>query len=123
MRFYIERTSGTPIYLQLKRQLLRAVATGVLKAGDQVPTVRQIAVDTKVDPNTVNRAISELEREGIVQTQPGRGTFVCEKSAVKPAQARRHLADIARRAFDETRAAGHDANDLIDALKAISKRK
>jgi len=123
MRFFVERTSGTPIYVQLKRQLLRAVATGVLKAGDQVPTVRQIAVDTKVDPNTVNRAFSELEREGILQTQQGRGTFVCDKPAVSAAEARRQIAQVAARAVDEARASGYTPNDLIDAIHTISKRK
>jgi GntR family transcriptional regulator len=123
MRFFIDRDSGTPIYIQLKRQLLRAVATGVLKAGDKVPTVRQIAVDTKVDPNTVNRAFSELEREGVVQTQQGRGTFVRDRPALNTAEARRQLSQIAQRALDEARSSGYSADDLIDALHISAKRK
>lgn len=123
MRFFIERTSGMPIYIQLKRQLLRAVATGSLKAGDKVPTVRQIAVDTKVDPNTVNRAFAELEREGVLQTQQGRGTFVRDRPTLNATEARRQLSQIAQRALDETRSSGYTATDLIDALNVISKRK
>lgn len=123
MRFYLEDSSGTPIYVQLMHQILRAVATGVLGPGDQVPTVRQIAVDLKVNPNTVNRAFAELERDGVITTQRGRGTFVSDKPRPKPAESRRRIAGIARRAADEALASGYGIDELVDALAGMSKRK
>lgn len=68
-----------PIYLQIVNQVKRAVASGVLVPGDRLPTVRQLAVDLTINPNTVAKAYQELEREGVISTVPGRGTFVGQK--------------------------------------------
>lgn len=66
----------TPIYRQLVEQVCRAVATGALAAGDQLPSVRALAEELVVNPNTVVRAYNELARDGIVEARPGRGFFV-----------------------------------------------
>ena len=73
---HINVSSGVPIYLQLKDQLRRAVVGGVLRPGDRLPAVRDLAAETVVNPNTVARVYRELELEGLLQTQRGVGTFV-----------------------------------------------
>lgn len=118
--FYLEPSSALPVYVQLREQVLRAVATGALDAGDQLPTVRQIAVHLGVNPNTVNRAYMELEREGVLTTGRGRGTFVSDRrhSPNADLQAAR-LRDIARRAAGEARALGFTRSELTAALRAL----
>jgi GntR family transcriptional regulator len=76
---HIDQTSSVPIYLQIVEGIERLVASGVLKPGDQLPTVRQLAVDLRLNPNTVARAYLELDRKGVISTQQGRGTFVAER--------------------------------------------
>lgn len=72
----INYTSGVPIYVQIKDELKHAILNGSYPLGTQLPTVRQLAVDLRINANTVGRAYAELEREGLLSTQRGRGTFV-----------------------------------------------
>ena len=74
--FHINPESGVPIYRQLVRQIQHAVASGILKPGDRLPTVRRLAASMVINPNTVARAYRELERLGILKSAPGRGTYV-----------------------------------------------
>ncbi len=74
--FHLNPHSGIPMYLQLKEQIKTAVAGGALHPGDRLPPVRELALTLTVNPNTVARAYSELEREGILSAEQGRGTFV-----------------------------------------------
>lgn len=75
-QFQLDAHSGVPVYRQLIDQVQGGIASGALKAGAQLPTVRQVAVDLTVNPNTVLRAYRELEIRGILETQQGTGTFV-----------------------------------------------
>src|SRR5438094_5344222 len=75
-RFRLDLKSGVPVYRQIIDQVLVAVASGTLAGGDQLPTVRQLAVDLSINPNTVVRAYRELEIRGILTTHQGTGTFV-----------------------------------------------
>ena len=72
----VDSRSGVPIYLQIIEQIKRSVALGVLRSGEQLPTVKQLAIDLTVNPNTVARAYRELERESVIETATGRGSFV-----------------------------------------------
>lgn len=72
----VDPRSGVPIYLQIIEQIKRSIALGVLQAGEQLPTVKQLAVDLTVNPNTVARAYRDLERDDVIETAPGRGSFV-----------------------------------------------
>ena len=72
----LDHTSGIPIYVQLKEAINTAVRTGVFCQGAQLPTVRQMAVQLMINANTVSRAYAELEREGVISSQQGRGTFI-----------------------------------------------
>src|SRR5438034_1802913 len=72
----IDTSDRTPLYAQLERALRAAIAAGRLRAGDQLPTVRQLAVDLRINANTVAKVYLELERAGVVETRRGVGTFV-----------------------------------------------
>jgi GntR family transcriptional regulator len=72
----VDPRSGVPIYLQIIEQIKRSIALGVLQAGEQLPTVKQLAIDLTINPNTVARSYRELEREQVIETAPGRGSFV-----------------------------------------------
>ncbi len=76
MGIRIDTKSGVPFYRQIIEQVKFAIARGDLKPGDQLPTVRQLAVDLSINPNTVIRAYRELELAGVLETQQGSGTFV-----------------------------------------------
>ncbi len=76
MRLHIDPENPVPIYVQIEEQVRAMVAAGQLRPGDQLPTIRQLAVDLGVNYNTVARAYLELERAGVITTQRGRGTFV-----------------------------------------------
>src|SRR5919112_3707166 len=78
-QFRLDLKSGVPVYRQLIDQVLVAVASGTLGPGDQLPTVRQLAVDLSINPNTVVRAYKELEIRGMLTTQQGTGTFITSK--------------------------------------------
>jgi GntR family transcriptional regulator len=74
-------TSGTPLYVQLVERLKHAIATGAIRAGEQLPSVRKMAEDLLINPNTVVRAYRGLESEGLVELRHGSGVFVCDSVA------------------------------------------
>ena len=117
--FYINPADPTPLYAQLTRAIQFAIATGKLRIGEQLPTVRQMAVDLKINANTVAKVYAELERTGIVETRRGVGTFVCARH-FEAKQKRQHdneLRDFADRVIAEAGAMGFSLDDLIDQLQ------
>ncbi len=92
----VDPRSGVPIYLQIIEQIKRSVALGVLQTGEQLPTVKQLAIDLTINPNTVARAYRELEREQVIETSPGRGSFIRANGA---AESPRVAAEIGRDAL------------------------
>jgi GntR family transcriptional regulator len=90
IQFHLDGTSGVPAYLQVVQQVKRALRLGVLHPGEQLPTAREVVAELAINPNTVLKAYRELEREGLVVSRPGQGTFV--RSALTPAPP----ADLAR---------------------------
>lgn len=78
--FEIDYSSGLPVWIQIKNRLAYLIASGQYDAGDRLPTVRALAVDLDISYNTVNRAYTDLEREGFISTRKGRGTFVADIS-------------------------------------------
>ena len=80
----ISASSGVPVYLQLEQQIKHAIASGVLRPGDSLPSTRRTAADLRINPNTVARAFQNLEREGVIRTVPGGGTFVANLAALGP---------------------------------------
>ncbi len=97
--FTVDARSGVPIYLQLIDQVKRAVAVGSVRAGEQLPTVKSVALELTVNANTVLRAYRELEREHVVETAQGRGTFVLGNGSVADATA--SVRAVAAEAFDD----------------------
>ena len=89
--FRLDAHSGVPVYRQLIDQVQAAIASSALAAGDQLPTVRQVAVDLAINPNTVLRAYREMEIRGLLDTQQGTGTFIADKKVEfsKPRKANR----------------------------------
>src|SRR6202142_108864 len=87
-RFRLDLHSGVPVYRQIIDQVTAGMAAGALKPGDQLPTVRQVAVDLAINPNTVVRGYRELEIRGLLETQQGTGTFI-SRQKVKGDQAER----------------------------------
>ncbi|WP_209307811.1 GntR family transcriptional regulator [Geodermatophilus sp. DF01_2] len=81
IEFRINRTSGTPTYLQLVQQTKQALRLGLLGVGDQLPTAKEVVAATAINPNTVLKAYRELEREGLVEPRPGAGTFIRQSLA------------------------------------------
>src|SRR5258706_11481115 len=82
-QFALDLRSGVPVYRQLIDQVRSGIASGSLTAGDQLPTVRQLAVDLAINPNTVMRAYRELELGGLLETHQGTGTFISNKKLQK----------------------------------------
>lgn len=115
--FKLDLRSGVPVYRQIIDQVLGGMASGALKPGTQLPTVRQLAVDLSINPNTVVRAYRELEIREILTTQQGTGTFITEKK-MKPNEVERRL-QLARLASDflaRAGAAGLTLQELLDYL-------
>jgi GntR family transcriptional regulator len=115
----IDARDRTPIYAQLERALRAAVATGRLQPGDQLPTVRQLAVDLSVNANTVARVYAELERAGVIETRRGVGSFVCGTAARAhpPREHDRRLRAFITRILADADAAGFTLEDVVQALE------
>jgi GntR family transcriptional regulator len=118
--FSIDLHSGVPVYRQLIDQVRSGIASGCLSAGDQLPTVRQLAVDLAINPNTVMRAYRELELGGLLETHQGTGTFIANKKLEKNSPEReRQLGQMAGEFAARAGAAGFSLEDVIDRLRDL----
>ena len=116
--------SGVPIYVQLREQLLGAIGAGVLAPGDQMPTMRQVAVALKVDLNTVRHAYDELERAGAIRLERGRGSFVADAPPTIDADARAaQLDNLARQSLAMAQAQGLAPEDLAARILGLAASK
>lgn len=122
-RFRLETVSGVPVYRQIIDQVCGGLASGALVTGDQLPTVRQLAVDLAINPNTVVRAYRELELTGLIETQQGSGTFIGEgRLRNADAERARQLNQIAEETIARAGAGGFSIDELIAALRAAKER-
>lgn len=113
----LDLRSGVPVYRQIIDLVRAGMAAGTLAAGDQLPTVRQLAVDLAINPNTVLRAYRELELGGTLETHQGTGTFISNKKIVKSnAERERQLAELAGEFAARAGAAGFTVEELLDRL-------
>jgi GntR family transcriptional regulator len=109
--------SGVPVYRQIIDQILGGIASGTLAPGAQLPTVRQLAVDLAINPNTVVRAYRELEIRGVLSTQQGVGTFITtQRVAPDDAERQRQLDQLVSEFLARAGAAGFSAEDLVGRL-------
>src|ERR1035438_6784764 len=120
-RFLLDLHSGMPVYRQIMDQVRGGIAFGALTAGDQLPTVRQLAVDLAINPNTVVRAYRELEFGGLLETHQGTGTFIsAQKMKRADAERGRQLTQIVGDCVSRAGAAGFTVDDLIDELRGLA---
>src|SRR5277367_2830136 len=118
--FRLDAHSGVPVYRQLIDQVQAAVASGALTVGDQLPTVRQVAVDLAINPNTVLRAYREMEIRGLLDTQQGTGTFIADRKVEYSKDEReRQLNQLTGEFVSRAGAAGFTLKQLIKALKDL----
>ncbi len=114
----IDPRDKTPIYTQLERALRAAMATSRLRPGDQLPTVRQLAVELKINANTVGRVYADLERSGAIETRRGVGSFVTAtaEKARPPKEHHKRLRAFVTRVLAEAGTAGFSVEELLDQL-------
>ena len=119
----VDPRSGVPIYLQIIEQIKRSIALGVLQTGEQLPTVKQLAIDLTVNPNTVARAYRELEREEVIETAPGRGSFVRSNGVTEsPKVAAEIAADALDVALREAKSVGLEAGEVRNIFETALRR-
>jgi GntR family transcriptional regulator len=112
--FRLDSASGVPFYRQVIDQILAGIATGSLRPGEQLPTVRALAVELKVNLNTVGKAYKELEIRGVVTTQQGSGTYVAEVTVQRDeVERRRQVVQIVDDLLARTAAAGVPLEDVV----------
>ena len=122
-RFRLDNSSGVPVYRQLIDQVQAGIATGSLSVGHQIPTVRQVAVDLAINPNTVMRAYRELELGGLLETQQGTGTFIANKKLEKnSAERERELSQMVGEIAARAGAAGFTLESVIERLREMLPR-
>src|SRR5580658_6278483 len=120
-RFMLDLHSGMPVYRQIMDQVRGGIASGALTAGDQLPTVRQLAVDLEINPNTVVRAYRELEFGGLLETHQGTGTFIStQKMKRADAERDRQLTQIVGDCVARAGAAGFTVEELIEELRGLA---
>jgi GntR family transcriptional regulator len=120
LAFRLDGATGVPVYRQLIDQVLVAIASGVLGPGDQLPTVRQLAVDLSINPNTVVRAYKELEIRGILMTQQGTGTFITRQEVrLDEAQREKRLTQLVGDFVARAGAEGYTVEELRQRLAEL----
>lgn len=118
--FTVDPTSSVPIYQQLVEQVKEGVLKGTLTPGDRLPSVRELATMITINPNTIQKAYQELERQNVIETIRGRGTYVARNYKAKPDEERLALvAEMFRRSVVEARYAGLSSEEIITLVKSI----
>lgn len=121
MLIRLDAADPRPIYMQIMDEVRRARVLGTLAADEPLPSVRQLAAELRINPNTVAQAYRELEREGVVHVRRGQGTYL-SPDAVNGADRRALARGVAERAMRDARRHGLDADDLVAALRALPAR-
>jgi GntR family transcriptional regulator len=128
MILHVNPSSGVPVYLQIEAQVKQVVAAGALKQGDALLSVRKLAAELRVNPNTVARAYQNLERDGVIRTVPGGGTYVAdEHPGLLKSEKVRRLRPLARQLAVESTQLRLNAEETIklveDELGELGGRK
>jgi GntR family transcriptional regulator len=119
----LDLKSGVPFYRQIIDQVKAAIATESISPGDRLPTVRQLAVDLSINPNTVSRAYTELELTGLVETQMGSGTFVGNRKVERnDVEQRRVLDHLCQEFLSRASTHGFTLDDVLQNLEQRRKR-
>lgn len=124
LTFFLDPKSGVPYYKQVILQVEMAIADGRMTHGEQLPTVRALAVDLKINPNTISRAYREMEIRGIVNTQQGTGTFISENEIeLSVAERGNILASLTRDFIVKAGSYGISMNHVIDYLQELKENE
>ncbi|TVR68424.1 MAG: GntR family transcriptional regulator [Spirochaetaceae bacterium] len=124
IRFTIDNNSGIPYYKQIILQVEMAIAGDRLAAGDQLPTVRSLAVDLQINPNTVAKAYNQLEIRGIVNTQQGTGTFISDREiSFSEVERERILSELCRSTLVQAGSYGFSLEEIIAQLREMGERE
>lgn len=118
MQIQIDKSSGVPIYNQIKEQITGLIHAGRLNAGDQLPTIRALAIELAVNVNTVALAYRELDSAGVIATRRGEGTFVASTPGAAEMRRlrQRKLRDLVQAFVAETRRLGYDPEEVQQAI-------
>jgi GntR family transcriptional regulator len=120
--FQLDLRSGVPLYRQIIDQVMGGIAAGSLAGGDQLPTVRQLAVDLSINPNTVVRAYRELEIRGVLETQQGTGTFISHQTVERDeVERQRRLDELVGQFVARAGAAGFSLQELLQRVQEQTK--
>lgn len=115
--FHIDALSRKPIYEQIVEQIERFVLTGLLKPGEQIPSVRSLSIELSINPNTIQKAYSELDARGIIRSVPGKGCFICENApAVLTEHKRGKLSDLTR-TIEDLALAGIEKKEIEECVE------
>ncbi len=118
---FVDDASALPVYAQLQQQFIAAIGRGELRRGEQLPSVRDVAAALGINPNTVNRAYGELERDGVVATKRGRGTFVASARSGSDAKP---LVEVAERFVAHARSLGYEGTQIVTSVReAVARSK
>ncbi len=124
IRFSIDHNSGVPYYKQIILQVEMAIADNRLTGGDQLPTVRSLAVDLQINPNTVAKAYNQLEIRGIVNTQQGTGTFISDREiTLSDVERERVLMELCRTTLTQAGSYGFTVDEVVDQLREMADRE
>ena len=121
-RFRLDGSSGVPPYLQLVHQVRQSLLLGYLREGDRLPTVKDVAADLVINPNTVVKAYRQLEHEGLAGGRPGQGTFITASPALAAPDAQEKLRSSLERWFRDADAAGLN-DEAVTALIAVVRQE
>src|SRR5260370_39148187 len=123
--FKLDPKSGVPVYRQIQDQIRYGIASGLLSPGEQLPTVRALAVELSVNPNTVIKSYSELEREGVLTTEQGSGTFVAaqQPGALSDENRQAKLESLCLEFLGQAARYGFSSEDIIHAIRALPERR
>lgn len=116
-----EFQSSKPIYLQIADRVYYRLIRSELSPGDKLPSVREMAVQMKVNPNTIQRTYSEMERLGIVETRRGQGTFIAERSDLKAELKDRLTKDVFKRFIQEMAELGLSPEEMLEGIKQYAE--
>jgi len=124
LTFSLDPKSGVPYYKQIMMQIEMAIADGRLVSGDQLPTVRSLAVDLRINPNTVARAYSTLEIRGIVNTQQGTGTFISDKKiTLSEIEREKILSELTTEFITKAQSYGFSKGDIVNFLNELDTQE
>jgi GntR family transcriptional regulator len=123
--FKLNPKSGVPVYRQIQDQIRYGIASGLLSPGEQLPTVRALAVELSVNPNTVIKAYSELEREGTLTTEQGSGTFVAAQPPRTLSEEKREakLESLCLEFLSQAASYGFSPQDILRAIEGLANKE